>query len=150
MTIEGTAQVGLPNQRGGWTTPMALNTQFTAPTSGLSSDTHKMATATPLRTAGMNRIVRKTFIPFIFKFSRRDKPKPAAIYSGIAITVYLRVTRIDCKNWLSLKNISLKLAVPIHLGVEMMYHSVPLMTMEARIGPTQKMSKPINQGERKA
>ena len=43
--------------------PIALRMVLTAPRSALSSSNHRTATATPLSTDGMNRMVRNSRIP---------------------------------------------------------------------------------------
>jgi len=47
------AQVGSSNQYGGFAIPIARRSWFTAPNSPLSRTNHRIATATPDRTAGM-------------------------------------------------------------------------------------------------
>src|SRR5260221_4675380 len=81
-TTDGNAQVGLCSHSGGWDMPRWRSSQFTPPNSGLSSDDHKIATATPLITYGRKMTVLKRLTPRRFMLSSSESPRPTIRYSG--------------------------------------------------------------------
>ena len=74
--------------------PIARSSWFTAPNSPLSSTNHRTATATPDRTAGMYRSVRKMCIPRSFWFSSSAMPRPVIMNRGTVSSTQEKVTCI--------------------------------------------------------
>ena len=75
--------------------PIARSTWFTAPNSPLSRTNHRIATATPDRTAGTYRSVRKMCMPRSFWLSSSATASPATMKSGVTSRTHVNVTRTD-------------------------------------------------------